>query len=122
MPTDYRLFDETRPASSMPEDFRPRLAHMYRALARRKPKPKRKVMTKRKTKVRRRLDEHYKLKTTPKPKLPPDTLYCSFCGKSHLEVRKLISGPTAYICDECVRLCVDILIDVSVEAKLKAVL
>ena len=62
-----------------------------------------------------------KLKTAPKPKLPPGTLYCSFCGKSHLEVRKLISGPTAYICDECVVLCVDILIDVVAEPKIKAV-
>ena len=60
-----------------------------------------------------------KLKTTPKPKLPPGALHCSFCGKSHFEVRKLISGPTVFICDECVRLCVDILIDVSVEDKLK---
>jgi ATP-dependent protease Clp ATPase subunit len=34
------------------------------------------------------------------------TLYCSFCGKSQHEVRKLIAGPTAFICDECVALCV----------------
>jgi ATP-dependent Clp protease ATP-binding subunit ClpX len=62
-----------------------------------------------------------KLKTTPKPKLPSGTLHCSFCGKSQYEVRKLISGPTVFICDECVMLCVDILIDTSVEARLKAV-
>jgi ATP-dependent Clp protease ATP-binding subunit ClpX len=37
-----------------------------------------------------------------------NTLYCSFCGKSQREVRKLIAGPTAFICDECVELCVDI--------------
>lgn len=37
------------------------------------------------------------------------TLYCSFCGKSQLEVRKLIAGPTVFICDECVELCMDIL-------------
>jgi len=33
------------------------------------------------------------------------TLYCSFCGKSQNEVRKLVAGPTAYICDECIELC-----------------
>ncbi|MDG6146392.1 hypothetical protein NF717_12180, partial [Lactococcus formosensis] len=33
------------------------------------------------------------------------TLYCSFCGKSQHEVRKLIAGPTVFICDECVELC-----------------
>ncbi|MGC8731133.1 MAG: ClpX C4-type zinc finger protein, partial [Halothiobacillaceae bacterium] len=38
-----------------------------------------------------------------------DTLYCSFCGKSQDEVRKLIAGPSVYICDECVELCNDIL-------------
>ena len=38
-----------------------------------------------------------------------DTLYCSFCGKSQHEVKKLIAGPTVYICNECVRLCLDIL-------------
>ena len=37
------------------------------------------------------------------------TLYCSFCGKSQREVRKLIAGPTVYICDECVELCMDII-------------
>jgi ATP-dependent Clp protease ATP-binding subunit ClpX len=37
------------------------------------------------------------------------TLYCSFCGKSQHEVRKLIAGPTVYICDECVELCMDII-------------
>src|SRR5262245_60536784 len=37
----------------------------------------------------------------------PKTLYCSFCGKSQHEVRKLIAGPTVYICDECVELCND---------------
>ena len=36
------------------------------------------------------------------------TLYCSFCGKSQHEVRKLIAGPTAFICDECVDLCTDV--------------
>jgi hypothetical protein len=39
----------------------------------------------------------------------PKTLYCSFCGKSQHEVRKLIKGPTVLICDECVELCTDII-------------
>ncbi|MBB5514752.1 ATP-dependent Clp protease ATP-binding subunit ClpX [Rubricella aquisinus] len=38
-----------------------------------------------------------------------NTLYCSFCGKSQHEVRKLIAGPTVFICDECVSLCMDII-------------
>lgn len=37
------------------------------------------------------------------------TLYCSFCGKSQREVRKLIAGPSVYICDECIELCNDII-------------
>ena len=44
--------------------------------------------------------------------MPPqekNTLYCSFCGKSQHEVRKLIAGPTVFICDECVELCMDII-------------
>ena len=36
-------------------------------------------------------------------------LYCSFCGKSQHEVRKLIAVPTVFICDECVELCMDII-------------
>ena len=36
-------------------------------------------------------------------------LYCSFCGKSQNEVRKLIAGPSVFICDECVDLCNDII-------------
>jgi hypothetical protein len=40
---------------------------------------------------------------------PQTTLYCSFCGKSQHEVRKLIAGPTIFICDECVSLCDDII-------------
>ena len=40
-----------------------------------------------------------------------NTLYCSFCGKSQHEVRKLIAGPTVFICDECVNLCMDIIGD-----------
>ena len=38
-----------------------------------------------------------------------NTLYCSYCGKSQHEVRKLIAGPTVFICDECVELCMDII-------------
>lgn len=44
-----------------------------------------------------------------KPKETKTTRYCSFCGKSEHEVRKLIAGPTVFICDECVELCVDII-------------
>jgi len=40
---------------------------------------------------------------------PRASLYCSFCGKSQQEVRKLIAGPSVYICDECVELCEDII-------------
>lgn len=39
----------------------------------------------------------------------PETLYCSFCGKSNLDVSKLIAGPTVFICDECVELCMKII-------------
>ncbi|MCY4292414.1 MAG: ATP-dependent Clp protease ATP-binding subunit ClpX [Roseovarius sp.] len=48
-----------------------------------------------------------------------ETLYCSFCGKSQREVRKLIAGPTVYICDECVELCMDIIREESKAAGLK---
>ena len=44
-----------------------------------------------------------------KAKDTKNTRYCSFCGKSEHEVRKLIAGPTVFICDECVELCVDII-------------
>ena len=37
-----------------------------------------------------------------------NTLYCSFCGKSQREIHKLVAGPAASICDECVELCMDI--------------
>src|SRR5215813_13359972 len=39
------------------------------------------------------------------------SLFCSFCGKSQHEVRKLVAGPTVFICDECVELCKDIIHD-----------
>lgn len=45
-------------------------------------------------------------------------LYCSFCGKSQHEVRKLIAGPSVYICDECVELCNDIIREELQEASL----
>tara|TARA_B100000029_G_scaffold137935_1_gene132841 strand:- start:1213 stop:2475 length:1263 start_codon:yes stop_codon:yes gene_type:complete len=38
-----------------------------------------------------------------------ESLYCSFCGKSQKEVKKLIAGPTVFVCDECVELCMDII-------------
>ena len=47
---------------------------------------------------------------TPKrPPPPTGLLHCSFCGKSQREVRKLIAGPTVYICEECIGLCNDII-------------
>ncbi len=45
-------------------------------------------------------------------------LYCSFCGKSQHEVKKLIAGPSVFICDECIELCNDIIRDeVAAEAE-----
>ena len=41
-------------------------------------------------------------------------LYCSFCGKSQHEVKKLIAGPSVFICDECIELCNDIIRDEAV--------
>jgi len=49
-----------------------------------------------------------------------NTLYCSFCGKSQHEVRKLIAGPTVFICDECVELCMDIIREETKSSSLKA--
>ena len=46
-------------------------------------------------------------------------LYCSFCGKSQHEVRKLIAGPTVFICDECVELCMDIIKEENKDAFVK---
>ena len=40
---------------------------------------------------------------------PEKVLYCSFCGKSQHEVKKLIAGPSVFICDECIDLCTDII-------------
>ena len=49
-----------------------------------------------------------------------NTLYCSFCGKSQHEVRKLIAGPTVFICDECVELCMDIIREETKSAGIKS--
>ena len=49
-----------------------------------------------------------------------NTLYCSFCGKSQHEVRKLIAGPTVFICDECVELCMDIIREENKSAMVKS--
>src|SRR5258708_9497001 len=49
-----------------------------------------------------------------------NTLYCSFCGKSQHEVRKLIAGPTVFICDECVALCMDIIREENKSSLVKA--
>jgi ATP-dependent Clp protease ATP-binding subunit ClpX len=49
-----------------------------------------------------------------------DKLFCSFCGKSQHEVRKLIAGPTVFICDECVELCTDIIKEESNTSLLKS--
>jgi len=48
-----------------------------------------------------------------------DSLFCSFCGKSQKEVKKLIAGPTVYVCDECVELCMDIIKEDSKNNKIK---
>src|SRR5207247_4195932 len=49
-----------------------------------------------------------------------DVLRCSFCGKSQDEVKRLIAGPTAYICDECIDLCNDIILEEGVAEQSKA--
>jgi ATP-dependent Clp protease ATP-binding subunit ClpX len=49
-----------------------------------------------------------------------DSLFCSFCGKSQKEVKKLIAGPTVFVCDECVELCMDIIKEDSKNNKIKS--
>ena len=44
-----------------------------------------------------------------KDKKGTETLYCSFCGKSQHDVKKLIAGPSVFVCNECVALCNDII-------------
>ena len=48
-----------------------------------------------------------------------DSLFCSFCGKSQKEVKKLIAGPTVFVCDECVELCMDIIKEDTKNSKTK---
>jgi len=50
-----------------------------------------------------------------------NTLYCSFYGKSQHDVRKLIAGPTVFICDECVELCKDIIHEENKSSLVRAV-
>ncbi|MHA6288713.1 ATP-dependent Clp protease ATP-binding subunit ClpX [Maricaulis sp. CAU 1757] len=59
-------------------------------------------------------------KTTGGDSESKNTLYCSFCGKSQHEVRKLIAGPTVFICDECVELCMDIIREESKSSLVKS--
>jgi ClpX C4-type zinc finger/Glyoxalase superfamily protein len=54
----------------------------------------------------------------PDKPTPSETLYCSFCGKSQHDVRKLIAGPGVYICDECIDLCTDIVDEPDYDQKL----
>jgi ATP-dependent Clp protease ATP-binding subunit ClpX len=56
----------------------------------------------------------------PRKESPGEPLRCSFCGKSQDEVKKLIAGPTVYICDECIELCNDILLEEGAAEKSKA--
>ena len=48
-----------------------------------------------------------------------DSLFCSFCGKSQKEVKKLIAGPTVFVCDECIELCMDIIKEDTKNNKIK---
>ncbi|UXS71692.1 hypothetical protein FY145_01150 [Agrobacterium tumefaciens] len=48
---------------------------------------------------------------------PRPTLYCSFCGKSQHDVKKLIAGPTAFICDECVEVSMNIILEANIKAR-----
>lgn len=50
-------------------------------------------------------------------KSPKPTMYCSFCAKSQHDVRKLIAGPSSFICDECVELCMQIIIEQNIKAR-----
>jgi ATP-dependent Clp protease protease subunit len=61
------------------------------------------------TDIERHAEEIIDLKRRLNQIYAKNTLYCSFCGKSQHEVRKLIAGPTVFICDECVELCMDII-------------
>ena len=50
-----------------------------------------------------------RVKAVEEPAKPAAVLRCSFCNKSQRDVKKLIAGPTVYICDECVDICLDII-------------
>lgn len=65
------------------------------------PKDKR---TREEVKARRQLERALRRKL-------PETLHCSFCGKSQHEVAKLVAGPFVFICDECVEVCNDVIAD-----------
>jgi ATP-dependent Clp protease ATP-binding subunit ClpX len=56
----------------------------------------------------------------PRKEPQGEILRCSFCGKSQDEVKKLIAGPTVYICDECIELCNDIILEEGAAEKSKA--
>jgi hypothetical protein len=56
----------------------------------------------------------------PRPSVP-EVLRCSFCNKAEPDVRKLIAGPTVFICDECVAVCNDILSDVATRFESQAI-
>lgn len=56
---------------------------------------------------------------TPSKDDKKGTLYCSFCGKSQHEVKKLIAGPNVFICDECIGLCTDIITEEHQESAVK---
>ena len=58
--------------------------------------------------------------TAAQDQATPKTLHCSFCGKSQHDVRALIAGPAVFICDECVALCDNIVIDKKIRSLLKA--
>ena len=57
-----------------------------------------------------------KLERSVGRKLPP-ALHCSFCGKSQVEVTKLIAGPTVFICNECVEMCNDVIAGRAIDDK-----
>jgi hypothetical protein len=57
------------------------------------------------------------INTRPKNTNTKDTLYCSFCGKSQHEVKNFIAGPTVFICNECVELTVDIIVEEGGESR-----
>jgi len=50
-----------------------------------------------------------KIVPPPPPEKKTGPFQCNFCGKSHLEVKKMVAGPGVFICDECIELCVDII-------------